>query len=33
MRPEPNVLALQRKLNAALDPNGIFGRALLAPEL
>jgi glycolate oxidase FAD binding subunit len=33
MRLEPGVLALHRKLKAALDPHGIFGPRRLAPEL
>jgi len=32
MRLEPGVLALHRKLKAALDPQGIFGPRRLAPE-
>jgi glycolate oxidase FAD binding subunit len=32
LRLEPAVLALQRKLKAALDPHGIFGPQRLAPE-
>ena len=32
MRLEPAVLALHRKLKAALDPHGIFGPRRLAPD-
>jgi FAD/FMN-containing dehydrogenase len=32
MRLDPAVLALHRKLKAALDPHGIFGPGRLAPE-